>query len=930
MTEKIWWMDFYKELAEKLLDYKDKRNELIDIINDFGLKGIPNNKKLLLLISKYKNIDPFTFLSFINKGITASNKIRILSELKSKFDINLEVPNTFDGIPTADNRKQGFGDFSLKNDDDFVTENIDLLWKLFENIITNKNISEEFNKAINIKDVGPKITTGMFWIAPEKYISIDNKNYNYISNLLGKKFILRELKYEGYIKLISEVKEKIGSKSFVDISVDAYKKEDKPYNPKNKGFTISNVWIEKRKLKNISSNKDDLFYIGNSLYSNEKGKKDRDIYKNMRFVNRDDYIFHLLDNKLFGISRVKEEYKIEKHNNNENYIVRLEKFTPFNKNNLDIYDFINANKEKLSEIYKNNKNLFFDKNLNIRQGAYLTNIPKDLLNLLIDYLNKKGISLEVNYMDREIKDSNNLINKNIKSNSYVNDKLITEATNLLQNKKQIILYGPPGTGKTWNTKQIIENFENINNKGSNKTYDELIKERRVQFITFHQSYSYEDFVEGIKPKLDQNIVDNDDENLKYELKDGIFKKMCNLSLYNLIKANIKHNQNIVDFSFDSIFLNLIDKLENEDINKIETRTGMFMEIIKLNNNGIYLKHENKKDREYIVSKKILEVLYNSLESPKDENLKNIKNINKWVRSVIKGCNASAYYSVLKYILENNIDQDVSDSSNNEEEGNIDNFDYIISNYIKEFYKNTNKYEKQLENDTPKFYLIVDEINRGNISKILGELITLIEKDKRLGQENKLIVKLPYSNDEFSVPSNLYIIGTMNTADKSLTSLDIALRRRFGFVEMSPNYDALNFEINKEIELIKGINLDKLLSSLNERIELILDKDHLIGHSYFMSIKNENELKDCFYYEIIPLLQEYFYNDWEKLKFVIGEEFLDFNEYTYKDNDLIDEEKKLYFLKSIDKINFLAAFKEIISNYNKNMKSKNSTKNEKTE
>ena len=178
-------------------------------------------------------------------------------------------------------------------------------------------------------------------------------------------------------------------------------------------------------------------------------------------------------------------------------------------------------------------------------------------------------------------------------------------------------------------------------------------------------------------------------------------------------------------------------------------------------------------------------------------------------------------------------------------------------------KNQNRKERK-ENSKP-FYLVIDEINRGNISKIFGELITLLEKNKRLGEEDEITTKLPYSNEEFGVPPNLYIIGTMNTSDKSIANLDIALRRRFGFVEMLP-----------DLEAVKNETLKEILGELNKRIEILLDKDHLIGHSFFMK-KGEEDLESIFKYEIVPLLEEYFYNDYEKIQLVLGKKILKLKE-----------------------------------------------------
>ena len=197
-------------------------------------------------------------------------------------------------------------------------------------------------------------------------------------------------------------------------------------------------------------------------------------------------------------------------------------------------------------------------------------------------------------------------------------------------------------------------------------------------------------------------------------------------------------------------------------------------------------------------------------------------------------------------------------------------------------------------ESEPYLLIIDEINRGNISAIFGELITLIESSKRAGAEDEQSAVLPYSKDLFSVPDNLYIIGTMNTADRSIALLDTALRRRFRFVEMMPNYELL-----KDVE-VDGIEISRLLETINLRIEALYDRDHQIGHTYFLPLKGDGnstmeKLADIFRHSILPLLQEYFYDNWEKINLVLNNNgFVTEKEFPdMPDSELIDPDKKIW-------------------------------------
>ncbi|MGF2712602.1 AAA family ATPase [Bacillus cereus] len=432
---------------------------------------------------------------------------------------------------------------------------------------------------------------------------------------------------------------------------------------------------------------------------------------------------------------------------------------------------------------------------------------------------------------------NEVKNKNVINLVFMQGKEINNTTQessevLDTDPRNYVFFGPPGTGKTY---QIVERALELIDK---RTYEELkadgrealqqefsrlTKEGKIHLVTFHQSYGKGNFVPT----------------------DGILKKAALEAMYEGIQSTSQ------DFSNEVRFEQLYDYLvENGLKNKIqfESKTGTtnFISYISEQNNIVVTSEDVKTSS--IVSKNRLLSLYRYVQ----EHDIDWKNNTMFVREAIGGCNQTRYWSVLNWILEK-MENTTEDEEKIEVEG--EEKKAIIQKALLENgsfdYSNAKKH-----------IVIIDEMNRGNISKIFGELLTLLEEGKRLTQSNELIVELPYSKEKFTLPPNLYVIGTMNTADRSIALLDTALRRRFVFEEIMPNTDLLE-SIGDEIDLAE------MLSVINKRIEVLYDRDHMIGHAYFINAKTDNEVIAIFQTKIIPLLQEYFYDDWEKIGLVLG-------------------------------------------------------------
>ncbi|EKM1092068.1 AAA family ATPase [Campylobacter coli] len=510
----------------------------------------------------------------------------------------------------------------------------------------------------------------------------------------------------------------------------------------------------------------------------------------------------------------------------------------------------------------------------------------------------------------EIQDRNDLSKSNNKE--IRNDG--SEMSNKKENKNlslNQILYGPPGTGKTYHTidKALEILGENLKSRDEKKAkFDEYVKNGQIVFITFHQSYGYEEFVEGIKPMMSNGANSRE---LKYEIKDGVFKDICNKALENYENSNLNTEELREKIELREKVEKFLNRLleTNEPIGK--TKGGNFF-INSFNNNTIEIYSEDV-ERFDGVFKLSLSTFITLLKSNIEFN---------------------SAVEMFKKVF----DRDYADRTHT--------YYFNLVNKFKEYEKQAvlkTEDNKISSNSLNSYIIIIDEINRGNVSKIFGELITLIEPSKRIGESEELKVTLPYSGKKFGVPKNVYILGTMNTADRSITSLDTALRRRFEFVEMMPDPDLLkNVFICKDVEnpnededylgddaKTEGFAeiLQNILISINKRIEFLLDREKTIGHAFFMSeavkfnkdnwckpdkyeedwyVLSISKLKSIFQNKIIPLLQEYFYNDYALISAVLNDNGMiekcekdDKYLQKIKNLDNVDSEKIIYNIASFD-------------------------------
>ncbi len=384
----------------------------------------------------------------------------------------------------------------------------------------------------------------------------------------------------------------------------------------------------------------------------------------------------------------------------------------------------------------------------------------------------------------------------------------------------LILHGPPGTGKTYHTViyavAICEGLsaEEVEEQ-ARKDYGEVLGryhklkgEGRISFTTFHQSYGYEEFIEGIKP-----VMGGGPGGLGYRVEPGVFKRFCD------------HIPKQEEDPFEEAWNQLIQDARSQGNTYMFTRrTGSQIKAELLGNDVFRVNWDGKKPSYNDLRK---EKIREQWENKKYEDRELLEGGTKWLFDAI--------FAVI---------------------------DKLVGQY----------HLPPMPVQPPNYVFIIDEINRGNISKIFGELITLIEDKKRLGGEEAMEVVLPYSGEKFGVPGQVYIIGTMNTADRSIALMDTALRRRFQFIEKMPDMGLLDGVVVEDRAI--RVDVREMAELVNKRIEFLYDREHTIGHAFFLPLKETpsmETLRQVFRNSIVPLLQEYFYEDYEKIQQVLGDD-----------------------------------------------------------
>ena len=838
MKEIYSWVPWFRELAKKIAEGGEAY-----LIEKAKLVAWGENPTLL----RYgdEGIDPFSFFYFLASKNTKNQRQRVYDSVSDVFDIESSLPDTDNDVSYIFPTPQSNAHLLFHERENFTP---DLLWRLYkETVQDNPKIGpDDFKNALEIKYTGvSKLTQTLFLINPKYFLPVDNST-EVLSEALGLPALSKienEIKdggYEKYLSVLKKIKKAFPGCQPYEINMFLYLQKSGQIN-NSKIFQIDTI-------VNRTDSWDD-FKENNWVYTSGPGSgkpwgETGDPRKyHLTKPKRGDIILVRTGRQKKGRAiglMLKNDYAESGLNENSRIHVLW-----INKSTCDLSG--HTDERKFREAKPGGKTyLAFEKTDGYKPSFHL-------INSLTGNSIKNGPEPDIDELPKP------------------------DTSDTLEHLHPLnqILYGPPGTGKTWNTVnravaiiegKSLDKLEGEYREEIRQRFDTLKEDGQIEMVTFHQNFTYEDFIEGIRP-----VLDDEDRNIEYELSEGVFRKIADRA-----NKNRTQSEQTDDKSWDT------DELLQAFAESIEVRLDL----------GEKISLFPPDDRSGAT---IGEIYWSRDEQFKSVQLGGTVKYQRLTKNVIK----RDYEAFYKKEIKSPKDIKPTHKSKRTQHGNAMYY-FALYQKIKQFHDEEWQPEESVPVEKQNYVLIIDEINRGNIARIFGELITLIEPSKRIGGDDASTVTLPYSKDskgEFGVPDNLYIIGTMNTADRSIALLDTALRRRFEFIEMMPNSKLVSDNID-------DVDCQKLLDAMNDRIRFLLDREHQIGHTYFMDVKRitgKDSLETTFKNKIIPLLQEYFYDNWKKIDLVLNKngfiEEIDIPEDLR--GSLVDDNREVYELLSFN-------------------------------
>ena len=852
-------LEFYRALADRLLDFRDDRTPLVK-----GIHELATSEPLLSYLQKDRFADgtggpltdicPFTVTGMFNRGIKADNRRKIAAALAEMLGVEVPVPEAFRGIPVLDNRNSWFfGTTRDRGEGD-----IGALWRCFEAAVrfadsglpeNRAEFAQAYRTAANLGGIAGKLTIGFFWARPWNFVSLDRRAWKYIEGRLDLDVPREPGKPDAYLELLDSLNERFRQDdapvhSFPELSLAAWNERSRDTDDENLLAHFDGQPAFRDFRRNWTQDQKALFCrlaravndAGLDWWHSGEGIRLRFGRKNPGAAKAEGVL---------GGVRGKQERKIS-------WQQAIGALPP-------------ARRQPLT-------------------GQLVAQIEAEL-------------AAEPRFPDDWRTERLALWPDQLQQDPVRPDSNADDAGEQGPTPKRLALnriyYGPPGTGKTFSTageavrlcgEPVPEDREDLM-----RAYRRLAAAGRIEFVTFHQSMSYEDFVEGRQPMTGAD--DGDDTasaGFRLETVPGIFRRIAR-------RAETSRGPSADDEAM-TLSGRQIFKMSIGDANDSE-RAHLFEEAIAGGYTLIGYEDIDWSDDKYASREAIIEACKaeGKLEGHTDVNAFSgavqmpfiFRNwVNKGDIVIVSKGNSLfraigeftgdyefrprpeggyAHRRAVRWLWADRQGVPVSEiySRRFTQKTIYALFTDELNIPALERYLNSQQADGPAEPEA--FVLIIDEINRANISKVFGELITLLEPDKRLGQPNELKVRLPYSGDDFGVPSNLHIVGTMNTADRSIALLDTALRRRFTFREMMPDASLL-----ANAAETCGLDLPRLLATINERIEYLYDREHRIGHACFMDCASRADVDAVMRNKVIPLLAEYFFEDREKVAAVLGD------------------------------------------------------------